>query len=379
MPSLLLALLSSIVTSSAFAQDEPPEGMVLIPAGEFVMGSDDGNFDEAPAHRVRLSAFYIDEREVTNARFAEFVRESGSYDTVEGPWFRRSVEGCLDLAAHYQRRYGTTSADVPLSEDDDETRRAQKLRDAARWRSAILALRDQLGEDAGFSGELATAEIAARPEVLALVKRQAVHPVRYVAWRDAAAFAKWAGKRLPTEAEWEKAARGTDERRYPWGNTWDAERCHAGLETRQGAIFDPYEFDEGGAVARDGTPPGPAPVGRHPDGASPYGCLDMAGNVWEWVADWYGEYYYRECEGAIDPTGPEGLPDGRVPDPWSEDALLRTPEQGRSTSSRKVIRGGGWAGPPRQSPFNTKTTRRLWSNASCWHDDVGFRCAKDGP
>ena len=220
----------------------PPQSspdMVHVPAGEFSMGSDPDEAvaeckrvnpdsdckrswfeDEAPIHTVYLDEFYIDTYEVTNAEFAQFLNDKGN-QTEEGKTW-------LDIG------------------DED-------------------VLIEQNGNSFQAKGGFAN------------------HPVIEVTWFGAKAYCEAQGKRLPTEAEWEKAARGTDGRTYPWGNSFDGSRLNY-CDSNCSQSWADKDVDDGYART--------APVGSYPSGISPYGAHDMAGNVWEWVQDCYDNSYY---------------------------------------------------------------------------------------
>ena len=265
----------------------PTDGMVqvYVPAGEFRMGSEAGYDDEKPVHTVYLDAYWIDQTEVTNAQFTQFVAATGYKTTAEQEGWGWAYNA---TAAEWQQVSG------------------------AYWQ------RPQ-GPGSSLNG-------------------LANHPVVQVSWLDAAAYCTWAGRRLPTEAEWEKAARGTDARAYPWGNQFDGSRLNfcdrnCPFDWRDSGVDDGYEFT--------------APVGSYPTGASPYGALDMAGNVWEWVADWYDSSYYQNSP-ARNPQGP-------------------------ATGEYRALRGGSWL----YFDDFVRAANRYYYPPADRSSDFGFRCAQE--
>src|SRR3989337_3412520 len=209
------------IMKKAVLEQKQKYGSVVVPAGEFIMGTDEAREDAYPEHKIYLNAFEIDCYEVTNAQYWEFLE-----------YIKKTND-------HSKCFKGEPS-------NKDHTPRF--------WDNEYYNVPD--------------------------------YPVARIDWYDAYAYAAWAGKRLPTEAEWEKAARGTDGRRFPWGNVWDAKRCNVG-------------------------PDAPLSVGSFEFGKSTYGCLDVIGSVSEWCSDWYHPEYYPTSP-SLNPKGPENSTGMRV-------------------------------------------------------------------
>jgi formylglycine-generating enzyme required for sulfatase activity len=244
--------------------------MVYVPGGEFEMGSTEGTSYEQPVHTVTLDDFWIDRTEVTNAQFAAFLNEQGNQTEDGTTWLELESEYCL-----------------------------------------IVQVGSEYQPKSGYDN----------------------HPVIEVSWYGAKAYCEWAGARLPTEAEWEYAARGPDGYIYPWGDTFDVtwlNFCDANCtyEHRNTDYDDGYEKT--------------APVGSFEGGASWCEALDMAGNVWEWVADWYGDY---PSAAQTNPTGP-------------------------GTGDYRVQRGGSWYG----SANIVRSANRDWGDPLYRYVLSGFRC-----
>ena len=267
---LVLVLLSNDLTRAAGISESSvrtPAGtehlLVFVPEGPFTMGLDDGEKDESPAHVVYLDGFFLDKHEVTNSQYLAFI----------------------------------SSRPTKLALPD----------------SVLLAFDDS---------DLQIRRTGKEYELKSTTEGR--RPIVEVTWEGARAYCEWSGGRLPSEAEWEKGARGADGRSYPWGGGISRERANY-----KGLFSQPVE------------------VGHSQDGASPYGALDMAGNVWEWVADWYDSSYY-----------------GRAPD--------RNPT-GPASGTFRTIKGGAWG---TEAAFLRSSYR--YGIAPDWSDDsIGFRCARD--
>jgi formylglycine-generating enzyme required for sulfatase activity len=267
-----------------------PSGMVWIPGGEFTMGADSdlGKPDEKPAHRVRVDGFWMDETDVTNAQLRQFVGATGYVTTAEKPLdaeeiLRQSPPGTppppKENLAPGSLVFVATSGPVTLV-GPDAHRAWWKWTPGANWRHP----------------EGPSSSIEGRDD----------HPVVHVSWFDAVAYAKWAGKRLPTEAEWEFAARGgLDNKPYVWGDDKPTD-TNIRANIWQGEF--PYRN-----TAQDGFER-TSPVKAFPPNG--YGLYDMSGNVWQWCADWYQIDLYRHRAGQgviVNPAGPEKSFDPRQP------------------------------------------------------------------
>ncbi|MBC7893994.1 MAG: formylglycine-generating enzyme family protein [Cytophagaceae bacterium] len=268
------------VRQPSLAPGDAPPGMVWVPGGEYQMGGDDAHASdvERPVHRVRVDGFFLDAHTVTNARFEEFVQATGYVTVAERT---PDVEGLMA-----QLPPGTAAPDaallVPGSLVFTPIATAVDLRDWSRWWSWAPGAdwRHPEGPQSSIEGKQD-------------------HPVVHVAWEDAVAWATWAGRRLPTEAEWEFAARGGAERSpHTWGD----------------AAHDPAQPQ---AHIYEGTFPAhaaaPTRVGRYPPNG--YGLHDMSGNVWQWTLDWYrpDTYAVDDRRGVVvNPTGPAASLDPRT-------------------------------------------------------------------
>ncbi len=312
-PLAMLALMAGCENSSPEQQDTPhkivnlDESMALIPAGPFIMGSNKEDTEkvqqqfgfvkplfvnEHPQHEADLDAFLIDKYEVTNAEFKDFVKQTDYPDPV----------------AWTQNGYNVS---------DDKLRTAHV--DNLRWVATDY-----------FELDMDTRKMTKEELVDALLEIQRerdVLPVTIINWFDAQNYCHWRGKRLPSEAEWEKAARGSEGLEFPWGNVWDVNKTNSGNDHN---VDEPL-----------------VPVGTYKTDISPYGVYDMGGNVSEWVADWYQPY---------------------------PGATYQDDDYGEK---HKVVKGGGAGVGHYALSLFFRSARRQHTVPTTLGTDVGFRCAQD--
>lgn len=260
--------------------------MILIPGGEFIQGSDEiyARPEEHPAHKVKVSGFYMDITEVTNAQFAEFVKATGYITTAERA---PTVEEIMSQLPPGSERVDSSLL-VPGSLVFKQPTSEVPLNDISAWWFWVPGANWQHPEGPGSD-----------------IKERENHPVVQVSWDDAAAYAKWAGKRLPTEAEWEYAARGgLVNKKFTWGDEEpEGKLQHANIW--HGSFPDSNTLDDGYLRT--------APVKSYPPNG--YDLYDMAGNVWEWCSDWFDDHYYQTLKDkvSIDPKGPDKSYDSHEP------------------------------------------------------------------
>ena len=299
--------------------------MIWIPGGAFRMGSDRHYVEEAPAHRVIMDGFWMDATPVTNRQFAAFVEATGHVTVAERKPDPRDYPGALP---HMLRAGSLVFSPTP---------RPVSLEDWSQWWSFRFGAdwRHPLGPDSSIRG-------------------LDDHPVVHVAYPDALAYARWAGKSLPTEAQWEYAARGGLEgAEFAWGDELTPNGRHM-ANTWQGAF--PFEN-----TAEDGYER-TSPVGRYP--ANGYGIFDMIGNVWEWTCDWYEPRHPDEAlKACCTPRNPRGGRQERSYDPLQPS--VRIP--------RKVLKGGSHLCAPSYCRRYRPAARHPEPiDTSAGH--VGFRC-----
>ena len=297
-----------------------PPGMTWIPGGTFVMGSANGYAEERPPHLVTVDGFFMDTHEVTNEAFARFVDETGYITVAERtPKAEDYPEAPADML-------------VPASAVFASTRSVTDRNDISQWWTLVPGASWRRPEGPGSD-----------------IEDRMDHPVVHVAWEDARAYADWAGLALPTEAQWEYAARGGLEgRTFTWGD----DRTPDGnwmANTWQGVF--PVENER-----LDGHP-GTAPVGSYPPNG--WGLHDMTGNAWEWCADWYSDDWYGRS-GRENPTGPD---------------IGTIVDRASPAGPRRITRGGSFLCTPGFCVRDRPAARMpVTPDSSLSH--TGFRCVR---
>jgi sulfatase modifying factor 1 len=328
--------------SNPLIDDTPPpdvddprlKGMVWIPPGRFIMGSADGAPDERPRHEVQLAGFWMDKTEVTNREFIRFVDATGYRTTAERDPELRSIKpgsGLEDVQILEEFNQPGSICSLPLSSREE----IDPNKGAYSWWQYVPGANWRHPEGPGST-----------------IDDRLDHPVVHVSWLDVDEYCRWAGKKLPTEAQWEYAARGGQQGlTYPWGDQRNPEgQWLHNIWQGEFPITD---------TGRDGYT-STAPVGSfEPNG---FGLFDMSGNVWEWCADYYQPDYYR--------WRPAGQFSGPVVDPPGPDSSFDPQEPG---IIKRVQRGGSFM-CSEQYCVGYRVAARMKGEQDTGAFHTGFRC-----
>jgi len=306
------------------------KGMVAIPGGTFFMGSEkkDAYKNESPIHKVKVNPFLMDINEVTNAEFLTFVNETGYKTTAEKEIDIKEMKNILPM----QTNHFNESLIMPGSLLFKPSATKISLKDESVWWQWVGGVnwRNPNGNQSSIEDKMN-------------------YPVVHISWEDASAYAAWAGKRLPTEAEWEWAARGgKKDKKYPWGNTsinkspmlanfWQGDFPY------KNTLEDEFYFS--------------SPVGNFISNG--YGLNDMAGNVWEWCSDYYESSFYEKQKSktlCINPTGP--------------------PRKVKNNSPLRVLRGGSFLCNDSYCS-GYRVSRRTGNSEDTSSNHIGFRCVME--
>ncbi|MEO5563779.1 MAG: formylglycine-generating enzyme family protein [Chitinophagaceae bacterium] len=318
-------------SSIAFSGDTSVDGMVLIQGGVFDMGGDNeqASADEYPKHKVQLSSFYMDITEVTNAQFKKFVDATGYITTAEKKPNWEELKSTLPPGTPKPPDSVMIAASLVFKSSAGPV----SLDDYSQWWSWVPGAdwKHPQGPKSNIQGK-------------------DNYPVVQVSWDDAMAYCKWAGKRLPTEAEWELAARGKAINNiYPWGNE-PVNNGKSKCNSWEGEF--PYSNTQKDKYITS------APAKSY--AANGYGLYDMAGNVWEWCSDWYDQKYYQQLKNGltIDPKGPAKSYDPQ--DPYSP---------------KRSLRGGSFLCNDSYCS-GYRVARRMKSSPDTGLEHTGFRCVR---
>jgi formylglycine-generating enzyme required for sulfatase activity len=308
------------------------EGMLWINEGEFLMGASDGegSDNEYPRHKVKLTGFWMDETEVTNAQFRAFVEATGYVTTAEKAIDWEEMKKQLPPGTPKPSDSLLAASSLVFS----CSQHVVSLDDPSQWWTWVKGANWRQPQGPGSS-----------------IEGKDNYPVVHVSWDDANAYAKWAGKRLPTEAEWEYAARGGRiKQSFPWGDE-AVEKGKPKANTWQGD----FPNDNAGWDGFKGL----APVKSFP--ANSYGLYDMAGNVWEWCSDWYDSGFYSQLKDSntVNPTGPMHSNDPMEPG-----------------LPKRVLRGGSFMCNASYCK-GYRVSSRMKSSPDTGLEHTGFRCVSD--